>query len=193
MHAWGPGPCHSSLSRYLCWSDSGECLFSLQIWNVTQINHTGTVCQCQWFSVETVPLSSGELSWLQCLLRSNCVLCSGKGHCGACPRFPLDFIPCAFAFFFSFSFADYIVYPCSVINIYNFNNFWVPESHSPWSRNAQRCRYHLNTKSGCIAQADSKLILLPLISLMLKFQVGATMQRAVSKEWPLLYCRFNFR
>lgn len=98
-----------------------------------------------------------------------------------------------FCLFFPFSFADYIVYSCSVINIYNFNNFWVPESHSPWSRNAQRYRYHLNTRSGCITQADSKLILLPLISLMLKLQVGATMQRAVSKEWPLLYCLFNFR
>lgn len=102
VHAWGPGPYHSSSSRCLCWSSSGECLFSLRIWSVTQINHVGTVCQCQWFSVEILPLSSGDLSWPQDLLKSSCVLCSGKGHCGACPWFPLDFIPCAFCFFFFF-------------------------------------------------------------------------------------------
>lgn len=96
VHAWGPGPSHSNLSRYLCWSGSGECLFSLGIWNFAQFSPVGTVCQCPWFSVEILPLSSGDLSRLQCLLRSSCVLCPGKGHCGPCPWFPLDFISCAF-------------------------------------------------------------------------------------------------
>lgn len=133
------------------------------VWSFTQVCHMDTVCGCQWFSVEI----------LQCLLSSNCVLCTGKWHCDACTWFLRTLSLVLFVLFFLFPLL--IVFSILVCNkIYNVNNFWVLENHSPWRRN-ERHRWHLKTTSGCVAQAGPKLILLPPVFLMLKFRVGATM------------------
>lgn len=82
VHTWGPEPRYSSLCRYLSVVVQGMSVFP------QEVSHVGSVCRCQWISVDILPPWLNALSWLPCLLRTSCVLCSGKGHHDTCTWSP---------------------------------------------------------------------------------------------------------